>query len=195
MLAPNLVLASTSRYRRDQLARLGVPFEVRAPDVDEGLHKASGLAPDEIARALAREKACAVARALPGRFVLGGDQLVDLDGEVLGKPGSAERCLAQLERLSGRAHRLVTAIALVTPEGDVHEALDLHVLHMRALTRDELARYVAADQPLDCAGSYKIEQRGIALFESIVGDDFTAIVGLPLMRVTSLLRAAGFALP
>jgi septum formation protein len=190
-----LILASTSRYRRELLDRLGVPFEVQAPEVDEQPLMASGQAPVTIASTLGRAKAEAVWRTQRDAFVLGSDQLVDLDGEVLGKPGSEGAAVEQLARMAGRSHRLITAVALFEPSGAVREAVDVHTLTMRALSRAELARYVAADQPLDCAGSYRIESRGIAQFETVRGDDFTAIVGLPLLTVTTLLRAAGFPVP
>jgi septum formation protein len=126
--------------------------------------------------------------------VLGADQLVDLDGDVLGKPGSAEGARSQLRRLAGRVHRLITAVALVGGE-EPEVALDVHRMSVRALDDAEIGRYVAADDPAGCAGSYKVERLGIALFDRIDGGDATAIVGLPLMVVCSMLRRAGWALP
>lgn len=192
---PALVLASTSVYRRQLLARLGLPFEVAAPSCDEEALKDERPDPVALASHLAKEKARSVAGQFAHAHVLGSDQLVEIDGEVLGKPGSAERAVLQLTKLAGRAHRLITAYAIVCPGGALLEHVDAHVLHMRALTRPELERYVRADQPLDCAGSYKIEALGIALFERIEGADFTAIMGLPLVALTSSLRAQGFAVP
>lgn len=189
-----LVLASTSPYRRELLSRLGVPFSTVAPACDEAQLKELMPNPRMLAQLLAREKALSVVAEHPGKFVLGCDQLVELDGAVLGKPGNEERAIAQLSRLAGRAHRLITAFALVTPDGGLDEHLDVHTLYMREVTSHELSRYVAHDRPFDCAGSYKIEQRGITLFERIEGDDFTAIVGLPLMALASRLRAHGFEL-
>lgn len=190
-----LILASTSPYRREALDRLGVPYEAVAPSCDEEALKDPALEPVALARHLAREKARSIAREQPDAYVLGADQLVELDGAILGKPHSHERAVAQLRRLSGRTHRLVTAFALVRPDGAVDEHVDVHTLHVRSLRDDELERYVAADVPLDCAGSYKVESRGIALFERIEGADFTAITGLPLIALTSLLRERGFMLP
>lgn len=192
---PSLVLASTSAYRRELIARLGVPFSAVAPSCDEEALKDPALAPADLALHLAREKARSVAADWPDAHILGSDQLVEIDGAILGKPGSAEAALEQLMRLSGRAHRLVTALVLSCPGAGLLEHVDVHVLHMRALTRDELSRYVSADRPLDCAGSYKIEARGISLFERIEGADFTAIMGLPLVALTSLLRGQGFSCP
>jgi septum formation protein len=192
---PTLVLASTSIYRRQLLARLGVPFSVAAPACDEEALKDPSLAPTALASHLAREKARSLWSRWPDAHVLGSDQLVETDDEVLGKPGTAEGAVSQLSRLAGRSHRIITAFALLGPDGSVMEHVDIHTLHMRSLTHSELERYVAADQPLDCAGSYKIEARGIALFERIEGGDFTAIMGLPLIALTSALRARGFVVP
>jgi len=192
---PTLVLASTSVYRRELLTRLGVPFTAAAPACDEEALKDSALSPAALASHLAREKARSLSQRWPDAHVLGCDQLVELDSAVLGKPGTAERAIEQLSQLAGRKHRLVTAFALLGPDNAVTEHLDVHTLQMRALTRFEIERYVAADQPLDCAGSYKIEARGIALVERIEGADFTAITGLPLIALTSALRAHGFVVP
>ncbi len=189
-----LVLASTSPYRRALLERLGVPFGCRAPAVDEEALKASlgPLPPEALAETLAAEKARSLAG--PGLVVIGGDQLVAFEGRVLGKPGTAERAVAQLLALSGRTHHLITALA-VWHEGRIERHLDRAALTMRPLGRAEIERYVAADQPWDCAGAYKLEQRGIVLFERIDARDHSAITGLPLMALTSLLREVGFAIP
>lgn len=192
---PRLVLASTSKYRASLLARLGLEPERIAPHVDEEPLMRSGLAPREIAGALAREKALSVAARTPGAFVLGGDQLVEHQGAILGKPGSRAAARAQLARLSGSEHRLVTAIALVHPSGALDEAVDVHRLRMRVLSPEEIERVLAVDRPYDCAGSYKIEARGILLFDAVEGEDFTAIEGLPLIALGRMLRRAGFALP
>jgi septum formation protein len=192
---PSLVLASTSSYRRQLLARLGVAFTAVAPSCDEEALKDPSLEPAALAAYLAREKARSVAAQWPEAHILGSDQLVEVDGEIVGKPGTAQGALEQLSKLAGRAHRLVTAYALLCPGGAMIEHLDVHTLHMRALTQPELERYVDADQPLDCAGSYKIEARGISLFERIEGADFTAITGLPLIALTTTLRSRGFRVP
>lgn len=195
MSAARLWLASTSPYRRRLLGRLGVPFECASPQVDERALAAEVDDPRHVASLLAAAKATAVARARPGAFVLGGDQLVAIDGEILGKPGSPEGARRQLGRLAGREHRLVTAICLVDPEGRERSHVDEHRMKLRPLTPGEIERYVARDEPVDCAGSYKVEGLGIALFEAIEGDDFTAIQGLGLMATSRLLRAAGFDVP
>lgn len=191
-MAPSLVLASTSRYRRELLDRLALPYVAVSHRADESAPGPAGETPDERAIRLAREKADSVAAAHPGAFILGSDQVVDLDGEVLGKPGTAEAAVAQLLRLAGRTHRLLTAVALRAPDGATSTALDVHRMTMRPLDEPALRRVVERDQPLDCAGSYRIEAGGIALFERIEGEDFTAIVGLPLLTVVRLLAKAGF---
>jgi septum formation protein len=190
-----LVLASTSRYRSELLARLGVPFSARAPLCDEEALKLAGEEPAHMARRLAQAKALSLRDSEPDSYLLGGDQLVDFAGEVLGKPGSIEEAVRQLLAMQGKSHRLLTAICLVCPDGQLLSHLDVHTLTMAALSEQAVRRYVAADQPIDCAGSYKIEARGIALFSRIEGADFTAITGLPLMALSGLLRAQGFAVP
>ncbi len=190
-----LILASTSPYRRVLLERLGLSFSVRAPSCDEDAFKDGQRGPKELAELLALEKAKSVALAEPESLVLGSDQVVDLDGEILGKPGSAPAAERQLARLAGREHRLITALALVGPAGDVARYTDVTRLRMRALSGQEIARYVAHDRPLDCAGSYKIESLGIALFEHIECADYSAISGLPLLALAELLRQRDFAVP
>lgn len=195
MTSPKLVLASTSRYRRELLSRLGVPFEAVAPTCDEEALKSNALTPEQNALFLAREKALSVAHAHRDAYVLGSDQLVELDGTQLGKPHTKERAVQQLMQMRGKSHQLLTALCLVGPSGEQVTHLDRHVLTMPRHSEESLRRYVDADLPLDCAGSYKIEARGIALFERIQGDDFTAITGLPLLIVAKLLRERGFVVP
>ena len=186
-----LVLASTSRWRKELLTRLGHPFESVDPGVDEAPAMALGLAPRELVLRLAEEKARAVAALRPGCLVLGGDQVACVDGLVLGKPGTAERACAQLRAMAGRTHELVTGLALVLPDGTARTALDVHRLTMRPLSDAQIASYVARERPLDAAGSYMIEGLGITLFTDVQGRDFTAILGLPLTVVTALLLDAG----
>lgn len=190
----DLILASTSPYRRDLLARLGVPFRCLGPGVDEDEAKRSGLAPIALAEALARAKAEAVAAGEPGATVIGGDQLVTFEGRVLGKPGTAEAAVDQLLGMAGRDHQLVTSVAVADATG-TEVITDRTTLRLRPLTPDEARRYVEKDRPLDCAGSYRIESLGIALFDRIDSADHTAIVGLPLIAVSRMLRARGFAIP
>ena len=187
-----LILASTSPYRRALLDRLAVPYEVHAPGVDEDAYR--DLPAREMALVLSVAKAEAV--DIEDALVIGSDQVVDVDGQILGKPGTPERAVEQLMMLSGRAHRLITGVAVHdTRTGETVADVDVHTLLMRALAQPALERYVAHDNPVDCAGSYKLEQRGIALFERIEADpetaDDTAIVGLPMMKLLGLLRRCG----
>lgn len=193
-MTPDLVLASTSRYRRDLLARLGISFRCVAPDVDEDPAKNSISDPVRLAENLAAAKAEAVAARLPDAVVIGSDQLATIDGEILGKPGLPGAAVDQLTRLSGRTHELVTAVCMIGPDSRLMHT-DVTRLRMRGLSRDALTRYVAIDDPTDCAGSYKIEGVGIALFDRIETEDFTAITGLPLIAVTRMLCDFGFAIP
>jgi septum formation protein len=189
-----LILASTSPYRRAQLERLGLPFRVVAPVTDESRIAAEGRPAEEAALLRARDKAAGVALLHPGSTVIGSDQLVDLGGRVLGKPGTRDAAIAQLQSLSGRPHRLITAVAVCRGQ-QVLQHVDITTLWMRALSRLEIERYVDAERPLDCAGSYKIESRGIALFEKIETLDPSAIVGLPMIGLVTILRTLGSGLP
>jgi septum formation protein len=189
-MPPSLVVATTSRYRLELLDRLGLVYTAVAHRVDE-LAAAPRGTTEHATRALAIAKAESLAPLHPEALILGADQMVELAGERLGKPGTAAAAAAQLARMAGRSHRLVTTVALRAPDGHVDTATDVHVMKLRPLSGDEIARYVARDRPLDCAGSYKIEGLGIALVESMVGADHTGIIGLPLIATLRLLRAAG----
>jgi len=190
-----LVLASTSTYRKALLDRLGLPYRAVAHACDEEPVMERGGPAAEVALTLARAKAQSLASVYPEALILGSDQVVELDGKILGKPGTEEKARVQLGVLSGRMHRLVTAVALRAPDGVVRDETIVFEMHVRDLDRQAIARYVAEELPLDCCGSYKAESRGISLFDKAVGDDFTAIMGLPLMSVCRLLRAAGVAIP
>jgi len=192
----DLILASTSPYRRTQVERLGVPFRCVAPPVDEEALKAElgPVAPRELAERLATAKARGVARSEPDATVIGGDQLVAFDGSVLGKPGTADRAMAQLGAMAGRSHDLITALVVVRG-AELYAHVDVTALSLRSLTPEEIRRYVEADRPIDCAGSYKLEARGIALFDRIESDDHSAIVGIPMIALTTILRRLGFAIP
>lgn len=188
-----LVLASTSRYRRELLGRLGLPFDVDRPDVDET--PLAGEAPAATAVRLAEAKARAVAARHPGAWVIGSDQVADLGGLALGKAGGREPALAQLEACSGRRVVFQTALCLLRHGGLAHAALDRTEVVFRALARDEILRYLDAEQPYDCAGSFKCEGLGISLFDAIHSQDPTALVGLPLIALSRVLREAGYRLP
>lgn len=189
-----LVLASTSRYRRELLARLALPFEAAAPDVDETPR--AGEAPRELALRLALEKAQAVAARKPQAIVIGSDQVADLHGQPLGKPGTHERAAAQLARMSGQTVLFHTAVAVVqASRGFAQSSLATVTVRFRTLDAATIERYLLAEQPYDCAGSAKSEGLGIALLQAIESDDPTALIGLPLIRTAQLLRAAGLTLP
>jgi septum formation protein len=194
----DLVLASTSRYRRQLLERLGVPFRTLAPACDEEALKDPRLAPRALAESLALAKARSLEAGLPGATIIGSDQVAAVEEaggwSILGKPGSVECAGDQLMRLSGREHVLITAM-VVLHGGRVHAHTDITALTMRALDRAAIARYVAADLPLDCAGAYKLEARGVALFSRIASADHTAITGLPLIALTGILAEIGFVIP
>lgn len=194
MPPPPLLLASTSPYRRALLERLGLAFAVAPPRCDEEALKDPRLGPEEQAAALAQAKAASLIDLHPEHLIIGSDQLVALDQQVLGKPGGRDQALAQLLALAGRAHRLITALS-VWHAGSWRHHLDIATLHMRPLSRDEAERYLDADQPFDCAGSYKLEQRGIALFEGIEAADHSAITGLPLLALCGILRDCAWPLP
>jgi septum formation protein len=189
-----LILGSTSPYRRELLGRLRVPFEVASPQVDETPRP--GESPVDLASRLALAKARAVAQRYPDAVVIGSDQVADLDGEPLGKPGDHERATAQLRRMRGRTVIFQTAVAVVCQASDfVQQDLAPVRVDFRALSDDEIEHYLRAEQPYDCAGSAKSEGLGIALLEAIHSDDPTALVGLPLIRTCRMLRAAGLQVP
>ncbi|MDP9930129.1 Maf family protein [Variovorax paradoxus] len=185
-----LILASTSRYRRELLARLHLPFDVQPPEVDETAQ--IGETPRELAERLALEKAQAVAARFPEAVVIGSDQVADLAGEALGKPGDHARATAQLRRMRGQTLVFQTAVAVVCQAtGFVQRDLAPVRVVFRELSDAAIEHYLQADQPYDCAGSAKSEGLGIALLSAIDSDDPTALVGLPLIRTCRMLRSAG----
>ena len=185
-----IVLGSTSRYRHELLSRLRLPFDTASPDVDETPRP--GETPAALATRLALAKAREVANRYPQAVVIGSDQVADLDGEPLGKPGTHERAVVQLQRMRGRTVVFQTAVAVVCAATGF-EALDLAPVRVvfRDLDDAEIERYLRAEQPYDCAGSARSEGLGIALLERIDNDDPSALVGLPLIRTCRMLRAAG----
>jgi septum formation protein len=192
----DVVLASTSNYRAQLLRRVVAGFRIAPNQVDESAQ--ADERPRDTAIRLASLKARTVAGSFPGCLVIGCDQLADLDGRPLGKPGTTEAAVAQLAQCSGRIVDFHTAICLADSRNGtlkLNEACDLTRVHMRNLGEAEIRRYVADDQPFDCAGSFKVEQRGIALFERVESSDPSALIGLPLIALCHLLRAAGLALP
>jgi septum formation protein len=185
-----LILASTSRYRRDLLARLGLPFDVVAPGVDE--IPLAGETPAHTALRLAEDKARAVATTRGTGLVIGSDQVAECNGEPVGKPGSHFAAVAQLARLSGRTVTFHTGLALVNAaSGRVQRELVDVTSTFRELSSTEIDTYLARERPYDCAGSVRSEALGIALFERIASDDPTALIGLPLIALARMLRAEG----
>jgi len=187
---PPLILASTSRYRRELLERFRLPFTSVAPDVDET--PLPGEAPAALALRLARAKAEAVSALHPHAIVIGSDQVADVDGHAIGKPGTHERAVAQLRGMRGRQVVFQTAVAVVRADRCIHLAeLAPVTVRFRDLADDEIEHYLRLEEPYDCAGSAKSETLGIALLSAIESDDPTALIGLPLIRTANLLRAAG----
>jgi septum formation protein len=186
-----LVLGSTSRYRRELLQRLGVPFDVASPEVDETPQ--AGELPAALAPRLALAKARAVAAQHPDAVVIGSDQVADLHGRPIGKPGTHERAVEQLRAMSGQALVFHTALAVVRPATGFERVVDVPVrVTFRVLSDAEIETYLRAEQPYDCAGSAKSEGLGVTLLHSIESDDPTALIGLPLIKTCELLREAGW---
>lgn len=198
MPANTIILASTSPYRKQLLERLGITFEAHTPNCDEEALKRDlapqQLRPDQLACELARAKAQSLADQNPEAIIIGSDQVAQLDDQALGKPGTPERALKQLSSMNGRSHQLCTAVCIIAGN-QVFEHLDQTTLFMAQHDQAALERYVQRDQPLDCAGSYKLEAAGISLFERIQSEDHSAITGLPLLFVCNCLRSLGVAIP
>jgi septum formation protein len=187
---PELILASTSRYRRELLERLRIPFRAESPAVDETPHP--GEPPARLAERLALAKAHALAGRFPDAVVIGADQVADVDGAPIGKPGSHERAVEQLRDMSGRTIVFQTALAVVRASIGFAEVRRVPVsVRFRTLSDAEIEFYLRTEQPYDCAGSAKCETLGIALLDAIASDDPTALIGLPLIQTSALLRAAG----
>jgi septum formation protein len=188
-----LILGSTSRYRRELLQRLQIPFDIVSPEVDESQH--TGETPEQLAQRLALAKARAVAANFPEAVVIGSDQVADLAGQALGKPGTHARAVAQLRLMRGQSLVFHTAVAVVCLQSGFEQTdLAAVTVQFRALSDLEIENYLQAEQPYDCAGSAKSEGLGIALLDAISSDDPTALVGLPLIRTARMLRAAGIVL-
>ncbi|MCR6651503.1 MAG: Maf family nucleotide pyrophosphatase [Cellvibrionaceae bacterium] len=184
----NLILASSSAYRRQLLSQLGLSFTYISPNIDElPLANESAMA---LTKRLALAKAQRILRDNPEALVIGSDQVADLDGIILGKPHTAERAFAQLKHCSGRTVHFFTAVALTSSQHQQSEVVTTQV-RFRTLSDSQLLAYIKKEEPLDCAGSFKCEGLGIALFESITSDDPSALIGLPLIRLAHMLGAEG----
>ena len=187
---PELILASASSYKRRLLERLAIPFTCQPADIDETPRP--GEKPLALAMRLAREKAAALASSNPQALVLGCDQVIAAGDQIFSKPQTSANAGHQLHQLQGKTHELINAIHLLGPAGIDESEVVTYSMTMRPLSQKSIESYVAQDQPLDCAGSYRIESLGIRLFTACQGDDPTAIEGLPLTRVWSLLLRAGW---
>lgn len=189
-----ILLASASPYRRQLLARLDLPFDQAAADIEESARAGESAA--EVARRLAAAKAAALAADHPGAVIIGSDQTLDCGGTLLGKPGGFEAARRQLLRLSGTSAHFYTAVAVLdTRSGRLEEDMAITEVKFRTLTASEIERYLLRETPYDCAGSFKAEGLGISLFEAVHSDDPTALIGLPLIRVRRLLAVLGVAVP
>lgn len=189
-----LVLASTSAYRRELLTRFGLPFEIARPDIDES--PLPGEAPRATAERLAIEKAKAVATQFSDALIIGSDQVASMGSQRFGKPGTVDRAVAQLRSMSGQTVIFDTALALInTRSGRIQVDVIPTEVRFRALSDDEIVRYVERERPLDCAGSAKSEGLGITLLDALRGDDPNALIGLPLIALARMLRNEGLTLP
>lgn len=189
-----LILASSSPYRRQLLQRLNLPFSHQSPSIDET--PKPGESANELVLRLASEKAMTVAENNPYALIIGSDQVAVLDEKILTKPGNAETALQQLSACSGRSVTFLTGLCLLNGQsGQQQQLVEPFTVHFRELTQDQLERYIQMEQPLDCAGSFKMEGLGISLFERLEGDDPNSLIGLPLIQLVKLLNKEGVILP
>ncbi len=184
-----LILASSSRYRRELLDRLGLEYDAESPDIDESSRP--GETPKDTALRLSEMKARAIWEKHPGSVVIGSDQVADLNGTKLGKPHTRERAIEQLTAMQDNVVVFYTALCVINAEGRAEKLLSPTTIRMRSLKRETIEAYVDREEPFDCAGAAKIEKLGIALMASVESDDPTSLIGLPLMKLTTLLANAG----
>ncbi|MEN9464946.1 MAG: hypothetical protein RL217_1127 [Pseudomonadota bacterium] len=185
-----LLLASSSPYRRQLLSQLKLPFVYAAPDIDESPQACE--TPEHYVKRLAIIKAQALRGQFPEHWIIGSDQCCLVNGKITGKPLTIERAIAQLQASSGQKVRFLTGLCVLAPDGSWQSIVEEFAVHFRQLTHEEIALYVQAEQPLDCAGSFKVEGLGIHLFERLEGRDPNTLIGLPLLALLDMLRAAGF---
>lgn len=189
-----LLLASSSPYRRELLSRLRLPFICASPDIDES--RLPDESASDLVRRLARRKAQALAASHPGHLIIGSDQVAVLGEQILGKPHDFDRACAQLQAASGRSVTFLTGLALLNSDsGECQVDVVPFTVTMRALSAASIERYVRAEQPYDCAGSFKAEGLGVSLFQSTQGTDATSLVGLPLIRLVDMLLQEGAQIP
>ncbi|MEJ2528605.1 MAG: Maf family protein [Gammaproteobacteria bacterium] len=190
----NLILGSTSPFRRELLNKLGLDFDVAAPDIDESIHL--GEQPEEFVQRLALEKARAVATRYNNALIIGSDQVACIGKHILGKPGNRERALAQLSAASGQRVSFYTGLCLLnSASGGFQVTCEPFHVHFRDLTQEQIGRYLDSEQPYNCAGSFKSEGLGIALFERLEGDDPNSLIGLPLIKLVAMLQQEGIYIP
>jgi septum formation protein len=194
MFMKNIILASTSIYRKQQLQRLNIGFSTASPNVDEGGLKSQGLDHIQLSRELSLLKARAVSAQNRDAIVIGGDQVASFNGAILSKPGTKETAFDQLKTMSGHEHQLITSLAIIL-DGEEHLHTCIARMRMRSLTGEQIERYIDLDEPLQCCGSYRLEALGISLFESIDCEDFTSIIGIPLMWTARTLSQLGVSVP
>ena len=184
----NLILASESPYRKELLGRLNLPFTCSPAHIDEESIWQNDLSPKEVSIELAKMKAQKVFQMNPDGLVIGSDQVIALDGKIFGKPGSIEKATQQLMALRGKTHQLITSVCLISKSNQIVFSNETNLKVKADLTESEIRKYVKQDLPLNCAGSYKIEGMGIALFEKVETTDFTSIIGLPLIELSKQLK-------
>jgi septum formation protein len=185
-----IILASTSKYRASQLSRITKEFIQVAPTTDEEVYKSKDLSPIVLAKKLATLKATSLLEKFPNDLIIGGDQVLSLNGKVFSKPLTKENAISQLKELSGKTHELITATTYIS-NSEVVETVIVAKMKMRSLTIEQIENYIEADLPLKCCGSYMLENSGIGLFEEIDCPDYTSIIGLPLMTTTNILLENG----
>lgn len=190
----NIILASTSIYRQQQLERLKVAFSIAAPDVEESQLKAQGLDHRQLSRELSLLKAQDISAANPDAIVIGGDQVACFNGAMLSKPITKQKAFEQLKALAGNQHQLITSLAIIA-NGEEHLHTCIATMHMRELSDAQIERYIDIDEPFYCCGSYRLEALGISLFDSIECDDYTSIIGIPLMWTAKTLSDLGVSVP
>lgn len=188
-----IVLASTSIYRQAQLKTLGIPFIAEKPLIDEEKEKDLSLNPKDLALKLSFLKAQSLAK--PNQITIGGDQLVSFENQILGKPGSIENAIQQITKMQNQTHELITALTIFDGPDNFKQVLNITKMKLKKLSSEQIKKYIELDNPVDCAGSYKIEKHGVQIMEAIETSDFTAIQGLPLLELSKVLAQMGIAIP
>jgi septum formation protein len=188
-----IVLASTSIYRQAQLKTLGIAFTAEKPLIDEEKEKDTSLSPKDLALKLSFLKAQSLAK--PNQITIGGDQLVSFENQILGKPGSIEKAIQQITKMQNQTHELITALTIFDGPENFKQVLNITKMKLKKLTPEQIKKYIELDNPIDCAGSYKIEKHGVQIIEAIETSDFTAIQGLPLLELSQVLTQMGIAIP